>query len=50
LKAIFRRVKNKLKNLIDFDGDLPIRETLTIEELKLESPYKEVSKEVLARL
>ena len=50
LKAIFKRVKTKLKNLIDFDGDLPIRESLNIGELKLESPYKEISKEVKARL
>lgn len=44
LKAIFKRVKNKLKPLIDFEGDNPLRETLDIEELKLESPYKEVGK------
>lgn len=50
LKAIFKRVKNKLRVLIDFDGDLPIREHLDIDELKLESPYKEISKEVKARL
>lgn len=50
MKAIFKRVKAKLKNLIDFDGDLPIRESLDIGELKLESPYKKISKEVKARL
>lgn len=50
LKAIFKRVKNKLKLLIDFDGEISLREHLDIEELKLESPYKEVSKEVLCRL
>jgi hypothetical protein len=50
LRAIFKRVKAKLRSLIDFDGDLPIRETLDIEELKLESPYKEISKEVKGRL
>jgi hypothetical protein len=50
LKAIFKRVKNKLKVLIDFDGDLPIREQLDISDLKLESPYKEISKEVKSRL
>jgi hypothetical protein len=46
LKSIFKRVKNKLKILIDFEGDLPLKENLDIEELNLESPYKEVSKEV----
>ena len=50
LKAIFKRVKNKLKPLIDFEGNNPLREKLDIEELKLESPYKQISKEVLARL
>jgi hypothetical protein len=50
LKAIFKRIKNKVKPLIDFDGDTPIREKIDLEELKLESPYKEVSKEVKARL
>ena len=49
LKNIFKRVRAKLRNIIDFDGDLPIKEVLSIEELKLESPYKEVSKEVKAR-
>lgn len=33
LKAIFKRVKNRLKSVIDFDGDLPIREKLDISEL-----------------
>ena len=50
LKAIFKRVRSKLRKIIDFDGDLPIREQLNIDELKLESPYKEISKEVKARL
>ena len=50
LKAIFKRVRAKLRTIIDFDGDLPIRETLNLDELKLESPYKEISKEVKARL
>ena len=50
LKAIFKRVRAKLRSIIDFDGDLPIRETLDIEELKLESPYKEISKEVKSRI
>lgn len=50
LKAIFKRVRSKLRAIIDFEGDLPIRETLNIDELKLESPYKEISKEVKARL
>jgi hypothetical protein len=50
LKAIFKRVKSKLKPLIDFDGDSPLREKLDIDELKLESPYKEISKEVKGRL
>jgi hypothetical protein len=39
LKAIFKIAKAKLRSLIDFDGDLPIREKLNIEELKLESPF-----------
>jgi hypothetical protein len=50
IKAIFKRAKARLRPLIDFDGDLPLRESLDIEELKLESPYKEISKEVKARL
>jgi hypothetical protein len=50
LKAIFKRVRSKLRAIIDFEGDLPIRETLNIDELNLESPYKEISKEVKARL
>ena len=50
LKGIFKKVKSKLRTLIDFDGDLPLRECLDIEELKLESPYKEISKEVKSRL
>jgi hypothetical protein len=50
LKGIFKKVRSKLRTIIDFDGDLPIRETLNIDELKLESPYKEISKEVKSRL
>ena len=50
LKAIFKRVKNKLKPLIDFDGDMPIRENLDVEELKLESPYQEICKDVKCRM
>lgn len=50
LRTIFRRVKNKLKTLIDFEGDLPIKEKLDIEELSLYSPYEEVSKEVQDRM
>lgn len=50
LKAIFKRVKTKLKALIDFDGELPIREKLDIGDLNLESPYTEISKEVKGRL
>lgn len=50
LKAIFKRIKNKVKSIIDFDGDGPIREKIDIDELKLESPYQEISKEVKARL
>ncbi|CDW79829.1 hect domain and rcc1-like domain-containing protein [Stylonychia lemnae] len=50
LKAIFKRLKNKIKTLIDFDGDLPIRESLDIEELKLESPYQEICKDVSQRI
>jgi hypothetical protein len=30
LKAVFKRIKSKLKPLIDFDGDLPIKEVLDI--------------------
>jgi hypothetical protein len=43
-------VRSKLRTIIDFEEDLPISETLNIEELKLESPFKEISKEVKARL
>ena len=50
IKAIFKRAKARLRSLIDFDGDLPLRESLDIDELKLESPYKEISKDVKARL
>lgn len=50
IKAIFKRAKARLRSLIDFDGDLPLREALDIDELKLESPYKEISKDVKARL
>jgi hypothetical protein len=50
LKAIFKRIKSKVKTIIDFEGESPIREKIELEELKLESPYKEVSKEVKARL
>ena len=50
MKAIFKRLKNKIKTLIDFDGDLPIRENLDIEELKLESPYQEICKDVSSRI
>ena len=50
LKAIFKRAKNKLRVLIDFDGDASLKEHLEISELKLESPYKEVSKEVQDRM
>lgn len=50
LKAIFKRVKTKLKPLLDFDGELPIKQKLDLDILKLESPYKEISKEVKARL
>jgi len=46
IKAIFKRAKARLRSLIDFDGDLPLREALDIDELKLESPYKEISKDV----
>lgn len=50
LKAIFKRVKSKMQPLIDFLGDAPLKEKLDISVLKLESPYKEISKEVKARL
>lgn len=50
IKAIFKRAKARLRSLIDFDGDLPLREALDIDELKLESPYKEISKDVKSRL
>lgn len=50
LKAIFKRIKAKMQPLIDFDGDLPIKEKLDVSILKLESPYKEISKEVKARM
>ena len=50
LKAIFKRSKNKLQPIIDFDGDSPLRQTIDIEELKLQSPYQEVSKGVKDRL
>jgi hypothetical protein len=36
IKAIFKRAKARLRSLIDFDGDLPLREALDIDELKLE--------------
>ena len=50
LKAIFKRIKLRIKSLIDFDGDFPLRENLDVEELKLESPYQEISKDVRQRL
>ena len=50
LRAIFKRVKSKLKPLIDFDGDLPLRQALDVQELKLQSPYQEIGQEVKARL
>lgn len=39
-----------MQPLIDFLGDAPLKEKLDISVLKLESPYKEISKEVKARL
>eukprot|EP00347_Sterkiella_histriomuscorum_P020695 403336831 len=50
LKAIFKRVKAKLITLIDFEGDIPLRETLDIEELNLQSPYQEIRKDVQQRI
>ena len=50
LRAIFKRVKQKLQTLIDFDGDMALRETMTIEELNLESPYQEIRKDVQQRI
>ena len=50
LKAIFKRIKAKVSSIIDFDYDSRIKEKIDISELKLESPYKEVSKDVKARL
>ena len=49
LKHIFKKCKEKLKSIIDFEEKAELTENLPIDDLKLESPYAIVARHVRER-
>jgi len=50
LKAIFKAVKERIKEVLDFDSNKPLKKVIKSEDLDLQSPYHEVSRAVNKRL